>query len=58
MDEIVIVFNNYDWWKEFFLLDFLRDVGKYVRVGMMMVKESVKIWLNFEDGMSYMEFMY
>lgn len=50
--------NNYDWWKEFSLLDFLRDVGKYARVGTMMAKESVKTRLNSEEGMSYTEFTY
>lgn len=57
-DETAIVLNNYDWWKEFSLLDFLRDVGKYARVGTMMAKESVKTRLNSEDGMSYTEFTY
>lgn len=50
--------NNYDWWKKFSLLDFLRDVGKYARVGTMMAKESVKTRLNSEEGMSYTEFTY
>lgn len=53
-----IILNNYDWWKKFSLLDFLRDVGKYARVGTMMAKESVKTRLNSEDGMSYTEFTY
>jgi len=57
-DEKAIVLNNYDWWKEFSLLDFLRDVGKYARVGTMMAKESVKTRLNSEEGMSYTEFTY
>ncbi|BBN13013.1 tyrosyl-tRNA synthetase [Marchantia polymorpha subsp. ruderalis] len=53
-----VIVNNYDWWKTFGLLDFLRDVGKYARVGSMMAKESVKRRLNSEDGMSYTEFTY
>jgi len=57
-DEKAIVLNNYDWWKDFSLLDFLRDVGKYARVGTMMAKESVKTRLDSEDGMSYTEFTY
>lgn len=40
------------------LLDFLRDVGKYARVGTMMSKESVKKRLESEQGMSYTEFTY
>ncbi|XP_024369526.1 tyrosine--tRNA ligase, chloroplastic/mitochondrial [Physcomitrium patens] len=57
-DEKVVVLNNYDWLKEISLLDFLKDVGKYARVGTMMAKESVKARLNSEDGMSYTEFTY
>ncbi|KAH9300534.1 hypothetical protein KI387_012117, partial [Taxus chinensis] len=53
-----LVLNNYDWWKEFKVLDFLRDVGKYARVGTMMAKESVKKRLNSEEGMSFTEFSY
>eukprot|EP00271_Cylindrocystis_brebissonii_P004181 TRINITY_DN15730_c0_g1_i1.p1 TRINITY_DN15730_c0_g1~~TRINITY_DN15730_c0_g1_i1.p1 ORF type:complete len:395 (+),score=92.22 TRINITY_DN15730_c0_g1_i1:353-1537(+) len=50
--------NNYDWWKDVSLLGFLRDVGKYARVGTMMAKDSVKKRLNSEEGMSYTEFTY
>ena len=53
-----IFVNNYDWWKEVSLLGFLRDVGKYARVGTMMAKESVKKRLKSEEGMSYTEFTY
>lgn len=54
----VVIMNNYDWWKGVSLLEFLRDVGKYARVGTMMAKESVKKRLQSEDGMSYTEFTY
>lgn len=53
-----VVLNNFNWWNQFSLLDFLRDVGKYARVGTMMAKESVKTRLNSEEGMSYTEFTY
>eukprot|EP00250_Pteridium_aquilinum_P031407 c43565_g1_i1 orf=354-2015(-) len=53
-----LVLNNYDWWSNFSLLQFLRDVGKYARVGTMMAKESVKKRLNSEEGMSFTEFTY
>ncbi|KAL2623696.1 hypothetical protein R1flu_003901 [Riccia fluitans] len=53
-----VIVNNYDWWKSFSLLEFLRDVGKYARVGTMMAKESVKRRLSSEEGMSYTEFTY
>ncbi|KAL6140354.1 hypothetical protein ACLB2K_058654 [Fragaria x ananassa] len=54
----VSIFNNYDWWKEVRLLDFLKDVGRFARVGSMMAKESVKKRLESEQGMSYTEFTY
>ncbi|KDP41896.1 hypothetical protein JCGZ_26914 [Jatropha curcas] len=54
----VVIMNNYDWWKEVKLLDFLKQVGKYARVGSMISKESVKKRLESEQGMSYTEFTY
>lgn len=57
-DSSLVILNNYDWWKEFTLLDFLKRVGRYARVGSMMAKESVKKRLESEQGMSYTEFTY
>lgn len=54
----VLVVNNYDWFKNFSFLDFLRDVGKFFRVGPMLAKDSVKARLESEDGMSFTEFSY
>ncbi|XP_048527128.1 tyrosine--tRNA ligase, chloroplastic/mitochondrial [Triticum urartu] len=53
-----VILDNYDWWKDITLLDFLKEVGKFARVGTMIAKESVKKRLNSEDGMSYTEFTY
>ncbi|KAL8160874.1 hypothetical protein V2J09_012363 [Rumex salicifolius] len=53
-----VILNNYDWWKDVSLLDFLKDVGRFARVGAMMSKESVKKRLESEQGMSYTEFTY
>lgn len=53
-----IFLNNYDWFKDFHFVDFLRDVGKHFRVGTMMAKESVKQRLNSEEGISFTEFCY
>ena len=36
------VVNNYDWFKEFSFLDFIRDVGKHMSVNYVMAKDSVK----------------
>lgn len=52
------ILDNYDWWKDITLLDFLKEVGRFARVGTMIAKESVKKRLMSEDGMSYTEFTY
>ncbi len=48
--------NNYDWFKEFKFLDFIRDVGKHITINYMMSKDSVKNRL--ETGLSFTEFTY
>lgn len=48
--------NNYDWFKDFNFLDFIRDVGKHISVNYMLSKDSVKSRL--ETGMSFTEFTY
>ncbi len=53
-----VVLNNYDWFKEFSLIRFLREVGKHFRIGTMLAKESVKARLESEEGLSYTEFSY
>jgi tyrosyl-tRNA synthetase len=50
------VVNNYDWFKEFSFLEFIREVGKHIPVNYMMAKDSVKSRL--ETGMSFTEFSY
>jgi tyrosyl-tRNA synthetase len=50
--------NNYDWFKNFNFLNFIRDVGKYITVNYMMSKDSVKKRLDGENGMSFTEFSY
>ncbi|KAH9607049.1 hypothetical protein KSS87_013824 [Heliosperma pusillum] len=53
-----VILNNYDWWKEVKFLEFLKNVGRYARVGVMMSKESVKKRLDSDTGMSFTEFSY
>jgi len=48
--------NNYDWFKDFRFLDFIRDVGKHITINYMLAKDSVKSRL--ETGMSFTEFTY
>ncbi len=50
------VVNNYDWMKDMTVLDFLRDIGKYIGVGYMLSKDHVK--RQMESGISYAEFSY
>ena len=50
------IVNNHDWFKEFSLLDFLRDAGKHLTVNYMMSKDSVK--KRLETGISFTEFSY
>ncbi len=50
------IVNNYDWFKDFGFLDFIRDAGKHISVNYMMAKDSVKNRL--ESGMSFTEFTY
>ena len=52
------VLNNLDWFGGMGFLEFLRDVGKYARVGTMVAKDSVKSRLESERGMSFTEFSY
>jgi tyrosyl-tRNA synthetase len=52
--------NNYDWFKNYSFLEFIRDAGKHITVNYMMAKDSVKKRISGEDreGMSYTEFSY
>ena len=50
--------NNYDWFKDFSFLNFIREVGKHITVNYMMSKDSVKKRLDGETGMSFTEFTY
>lgn len=51
-----IIVNNYDFYKDMNVLDFLRNVGKTLTVNYMMSKDSVKNRL--ETGISFTEFSY
>ena len=50
------VVNNYDWFKGYNFLEFIRDVGKHISINYMLAKDSVKNRL--ETGMSFTEFSY
>ena len=48
--------NNYDWFKDYNYLDFLRDVGKYINVNYMLSKDIID--RRLETGITYAEFSY
>lgn len=50
--------NNLDWTGPMSAIDFLRDVGKFFRVGPMLTKDAVSTRLNSEIGISFTEFSY
>ena len=54
--EDILVLNNYDWFKDYNYIKFLRDIGKYVNVAYMINKDLVK--RQMESGISYAEFSY
>ena len=54
-----ILVNNYDWYKDYKFLDFIRDVGKKITVNYLMAKENVRKRLEREgSGISFQEFSY
>ncbi len=53
-----ILVNNADWLLSLNLVDFLRDIGKHFTVNYMISKDSVKMRLDREDGISFTEFSY
>ncbi len=51
-----IMVNNYDWFKGYEFLDFIRDIGKHITINYMLAKDSVQ--KRLENGMSFTEFSY
>ena len=51
-----LMLNNFDFYKDMNVLDFLRDLGKTLTVNYMLSKESVK--KRLETGLSFTEFSY
>ncbi len=50
--------DNADWTAPISYLDFLRDVGKYFSLNVMLAKDSVKSRMEGDNGISYTEFSY
>ena len=56
LDGKATIVNNYDWTKDVTLLDFLRDIGKYINVNYMLGKDIIA--RRLESGITYAEFSY
>ena len=52
----VEVVNNYDWTKDISILEFLRDIGKYINVNYMLNKDIIN--RRLETGITFAEFTY
>ncbi len=53
-----IFVNNYKWLSKLNYIKFLRDIGKHFTINKMLSFESVKLRLEREQSLSYMEFNY
>ena len=53
-----IFVNNYTWLKSLNYISFLRDIGKHFTINKMLTFDSVKLRLEREQSLSYMEFNY
>ena len=50
------IVDNYDWTKDYTILEFLRDIGKYINVNYMINKDIIS--RRLETGITYAEFSY
>ena len=53
-----IFVNNYKWLRKLNYIKFLRDIGKHFTINKMLSFDSVKLRLDREQSLSYMEFNY
>ena len=53
-----IMVNNADWLMELKYVDFLRDIGRYFSVNRMLSFDSVRLRLDREQSLSFLEFNY
>jgi tyrosyl-tRNA synthetase len=57
-DNPAVLVDNADWTAPLSFLDFLRDVGKHFPLSAMLAKDSVKLRMGSDAGISYTEFSY
>ena len=53
-----IFINNYSWLSKLNYVNFLREIGKHFTINKMLTFDSVKLRLEREQSLSYMEFNY
>ncbi|AET40922.1 tyrosine--tRNA ligase MSY1 Ecym_7069 [Eremothecium cymbalariae DBVPG len=54
----VINTDNYEWWKDVNMLEFLSKYGRHIRVQSMLSRDSVSSRLKSQDGLGFNEFTY
>ncbi|XP_011151333.2 tyrosine--tRNA ligase, mitochondrial [Harpegnathos saltator] len=54
----LIIVNNLNWYTDVNVIEFVRNIGKYLRMGTMLGRASVQTRLNSDTGMSFTEFTY
>ena len=57
-DNKVVYVNNKDWLKDLNYIEFLRDYGKHFTINKMLTFDSVKLRLDREQSLSFLEFNY
>ena len=50
--------NNYNWWKDIGMLEFLAKYGRHIRVTQMLARDSISSRLNSAEGLGFNEFTY
>ena len=50
--------NNLDWLSKLNYINFLRDIGSHFTINKMLTFDSIKLRLEREQSLSYMEFNY
>ena len=53
-----IFVNNYTWLSKLNYINFLREIGKHFTINKMLTFDSIKLRLEREQSLSYMEFNY
>lgn len=52
------VLDNYSWWKDVGMLEFLSKYGRHIRIQSMLARDSVSARLGSAEGLGFNEFTY